>query len=283
MNSSTFHRKPQKKKSAIRSSSISNYKSPLSNQNINLHREFNEWNNTFERLVNMMSIVVQKPTIPLDTTSNKRLFLEEMCSEVCKKANNSAPKKSNGKTTKNRKYQDIIRNLTNRILELENANQILQIKLNEQELYHKSQIDNSVLEEKIDRVEELLVEHIQKKPKSNKTKSKERSAFKSTFIENENTEIQPQDSFFDTSFSIQNDFNPNTTRAISKYRQRVRKQEAMKGKVKNVFPITATSRNPTPRDPMSQDYIFETLQSLPYAKKNQNYSTYDSPTHRKKS
>ena len=283
MNSSTFHRKPQKKKSAIRSSSISNHKSPLSNQNINLHREFNEWNNTFERLVNMMSIVVQKPTVPLDTTSNKRLFLEEMCAEVCKKANHSSPKKSNGKTTKNRKYQDIIRNLTNRILELENANQILQIKLNEQELYQKSQIDNSALEEKIDRVEELLVEHIQKKPKSNKTKSKERSAFKSTFIENENTEIQPQDSFFDSSFSIQNDFNPNTTRAISKYRQRVRKQEAMKGKVRNVFPITTTSRNPTPRDPMSQDYIFETLQSLPYAKKNQNYSIYDSPTHRKKS
>lgn len=275
MNSATFHRTPSKKKSAVRSSSISNHKTQLSNQNINLNREFNEWNNTFERLVNMMSIVVPKPTIPLDTTSNKRLFVEEMCAEVCKKANKSSPKKSNTKASKNKKYKDIIQKLTNKVKELENENQILQIKLKDQEIFNKSQIDNFVLEEKIDRVEGLLVDHIQKKPKSPKQKSKERSPFRSTFIENENTEIQPPDSFFSSTFSIQNDFDLKTTKAISKYRQKVRKQEAMKGKVRNVYPLKVTPRNPTPEDPMSQEYIFEMLNSLPYAKKNQNYSTYN--------
>lgn len=283
INSSAFHPKTHKKKTKTRSSSTSNRKQPFSNQNINLQREFYEWNNSFERLVNMMSIVVQKPTIPLDTSSNKRLFLEEMCSEVCKKANYSSPKKNNGLLNKIKRYQSIIKKLSNKVRELENENQALQLKNKEQLLLQKSQVDNSVLEEKIDRVEELLVEHIQKKPKSTKAKPKERSFFRSSLFENDNTEIQPQDAFLSTSFSIQDDFDPNTTKAISKYRQRVRKQEAMKGKVKNVFPFQVTTRYPTPEDPMSQEYIFDTLQKLPYAKKNQNYSTYISQNSPKKS
>ncbi|KAK8893166.1 hypothetical protein M9Y10_021581 [Tritrichomonas musculus] len=275
LNNSSPHRKPVKKKTTIRNSSISNQKTPIFNQSINLQREYNEWNNTFERLVNMMSIVVSKPTIPLDTNSNKRLFLEEMCSTVCKKANNSTPKKNNGVSNKIKRYQSIIRQLQNKIHELENENQINQNKLEEILHQQRSQIENSVLEDKINRVEELLLEQVKKKTKSTNQKVKERPSFRNTFIEDDKTELQPQD-IFNPSFSIQDDFNPKTTKAISKYRQRVRRQEAMKGKVRNVIPYPEISRKITPEEPMSQEYIHDTLKKLPYSIKDRNhiYSEY---------
>ena len=151
LNNSSPHRKPVKKKTTIRNSSISNQKSPIFNQSINLQREYNEWNNTFERLVNMMSIVVSKPTIPLDTNSNKRLFLEEMCSTVCKKANNSTPKKNNGVSNKIKRYQSILNNYQKKFMNWKTK--IKLIKLNSKKYCISKDLKSKILFLKIKLIE----------------------------------------------------------------------------------------------------------------------------------
>lgn len=248
--------------------------------NINYQKEYFEWNNTFDRLVNMMSRIVSLPALKLDTSANKRLFLEEMCydlCEMCKRCQGSPRKKSKSpkrisnninKNVQIEKYEEEIQNLKASLQELQEKNQDLQQLYEEQAQQQKNCLQsNFVIESKIDKVHELLVDNISKHTKENKLKTNRASPYPNKSSKTHTKESDNNNSVY---FSLKESFDPKTTRAISKYRKKVRREEAMKGKGRNVYPFPETPRTTTPLEPMSQEYIESTLRKLPHQNRDGN-------------
>lgn len=181
----------------------------VSQPKINYQNETKQWEETYNRIISMGTQVVPMPSIPPDSSANKRLILEEVFASVCRIALN--PQDDSKYQELKEKYRNCKSKLTKLNQQCVSLNNEI-IRNHELLSHHMSQVkqdEHLELNDKLQHLEVLLHEHID---------LTEKQTGKS--IEKKKKDKRPKTQFQYTKPNIPSYENDNTTKAIAKYRHK---------------------------------------------------------------